>query len=109
MFTTTGTARSTERPVGPWPRTRSGSACRSGHATATNGSRRRRETVMRAAHLADSAVEVQRITFHGSRVQVFEFVEGPQKSVILCSIETDADARFVVRLLPDDAPGSRAR
>ena len=56
------------------------------------------ETVMRTAHLADGTVEVQRITSHGSRVQVFEFVEGPQKSVILCSIETDADARFVLRL-----------
>ena len=56
------------------------------------------ETVMRKAFLADGGVELQRITSHGSRVQVFEFVEGPQQSVILCCIETDADAQFVLRL-----------
>lgn len=68
-------------------------------------------TVTRRAYLADGREELQRITAHGDRVQVFEFIEGPQRSVILCIIETDEEGRFCLRLtflttFPDLVHGS---
>ncbi|WP_375399892.1 AtaL-like protein [uncultured Amnibacterium sp.] len=54
--------------------------------------------VVRRAYLADGREELQRITMHGERVMVFEFIEGPQKSVILCAIETDDEGEYRLRL-----------
>ncbi len=68
--------------------------------------------VLRHGHEA----ELQRITFHGGRVMVFDFVEGPQQTVIVCALEVDGDGELWLRLtfhaafrdLPHGSPAERA-
>jgi hypothetical protein len=55
-------------------------------------------TVMRKVYLADGREELQRITGHGDRLMVFEFVEGPQQSLILHAIETDDVGAYVLHM-----------
>jgi Domain of unknown function (DUF1857) len=42
--------------------------------------------------------ELQEISFHGRCVNVFDFVEGPQRSVIICNLEADDDGEYWLRL-----------
>lgn len=48
--------------------------------------------------LHDRDDELQRISFHGGRVVVFDFFAGPQKSVVLSVIETDDEGEHWLRL-----------
>ncbi len=56
------------------------------------------DQLVRRVHLADGRVELQHISFHGERLMVFDFVEGPQLGLIFCVIETDADGEFCLRM-----------
>ena len=51
----------------------------------------------RRVQRAGQPEEVQRVTFHGDRVVVYDFVEGPQRSIILNAIETDDDGELALR------------
>ena len=54
--------------------------------------------LLRKVYLADGDEEMQRITFHGERLVVFDFVEGPQRGLILCLLETDEDGGHWLRM-----------
>lgn len=56
------------------------------------------DNLVRRVYLADGREELQRISFHGERLMVFDFVEGPQLGLIFCLIETDADGEFCLRM-----------
>lgn len=54
--------------------------------------------LLRRVHLHDGREEVQRVSFHGRKLVVFDFIEGPQLGLILCVIETDAEAQHCLRM-----------
>jgi Domain of unknown function (DUF1857) len=53
--------------------------------------------LLRRVHLDGREDELQEITFHGGRVNVFNFIEGPQRSIIICNLETDDDCEYWLR------------
>jgi hypothetical protein len=54
--------------------------------------------LIRSVRLADGTKELQRITFHGNRVAIFDFIEGPQLGHIIWTIETDLDGEDLLRM-----------
>lgn len=55
------------------------------------------DVLTRRVHLEDREYEVQRISFHGGRVAIFDFIEGGQRSVIVNSIETDEKGEYELK------------
>lgn len=59
------------------------------------------DRLMRMVHLREGTPEakkeLQRISFHGQRLMVYDFIEGPQRSVIMCFIESDDSGEYYLR------------
>ena len=55
------------------------------------------DVITRRVALDGRPEELQRVSFHGGRVVVFDFVEGGQRSVILNAIESDDDGEGQLR------------
>lgn len=69
------------------------------------------DVITRRVALGDRPDELQRVSFHGGRVVVFDFVEGAQRSVILNTIESDPSGALQLRFtyliqFTDVEPGS---
>jgi Domain of unknown function (DUF1857) len=56
------------------------------------------DRLLRRVILESREEELQKISFHGRRVVVFDFVEGPQNSVMICAIESDDDGEYWLRI-----------
>ena len=56
------------------------------------------DRLLRKVYLSDGVQELQRISFHGTNLVVFDFVEGPQLGMILCLIETDDESQYCLRM-----------
>lgn len=55
------------------------------------------DVLTRRVQLEEREDEIQRISFHGGRVAVLDFIEGDQRSVILNSIETDEEGEYELK------------
>jgi Domain of unknown function (DUF1857) len=55
------------------------------------------DVLTRRVYLEEREDELQRISFHGGRVAIFDFIEGGQRSVIVSSIETDDDGEYLLK------------
>lgn len=55
------------------------------------------DRLLRRVHVEGREDELQEISFHGGRVNIFDFIEGPQRSVIICNLETDESGEYLLR------------
>lgn len=57
----------------------------------------RGDEILRSVELAAREGELQRISFHGGKVMLFDFLAGPQRSVVITAIEADDDGEYYLR------------
>ena len=54
--------------------------------------------LIRRVELSNGVEELQRVTFHGENLKVYQFIEGPQLGMMLTTIETDERGEYCLKM-----------